>query len=136
MNNISKNIKKLRLENGYTQSELAEKLNVTHQTISSYETGRTLPDINILSKLAEIYNVNIEELLYSSESEQKKLTNSIKITAIVSGILAVMIQTVADIICIIARLKYPMEDGIIDDIDKANKYFDLINISSDLISTL
>ncbi len=39
MHQLSKNIKKLRLENGLTQEELAKKLNITFQTISKWETG-------------------------------------------------------------------------------------------------
>ena len=45
MSRIGKNIKKARSEKGYTQEQLAQKLSVTRNTISNYETGHSNPDI-------------------------------------------------------------------------------------------
>jgi len=47
-----------------TQLELAEKLGVTRQAISKYETGESFPDISIVIKIAEIFNTSIDELVY------------------------------------------------------------------------
>ncbi len=55
-------IAKFREKSGYTQSELAEKLNVTRQTISSWETGRTEPDIESMTRIAEIFGIDMNEL--------------------------------------------------------------------------
>ena len=51
INKISKNIKKLRAEQGLTQDTLAERINVTRQAISSWETCRTQPDAQMLISL-------------------------------------------------------------------------------------
>ncbi len=67
MSKISKNIKQLRQERGMTQEELAEKLFVTRQAISSWENDRTQPDVHMLGKLREIFGVSIEELLYGKK---------------------------------------------------------------------
>lgn len=67
MAKISKNIKQLRCERGMTQDELAEKLHVTRQAISSWENDRTQPDVQMLGKLREIFGVTIEELLYGKK---------------------------------------------------------------------
>lgn len=56
-------IKHLRLESNYTQNILAKKLNVTRQTISSWENGRTQPSKETITLLAELYSVPIEFLL-------------------------------------------------------------------------
>lgn len=64
---VSKNIKKLRNENGLTQDGLAEKINVTRQTVSSWETGRTQPDIEMLELLAETFGTGIEEIIYGEK---------------------------------------------------------------------
>ena len=64
MAKISGNIKRFRTEKNMTQTELAEKLFVTRQTVSSWETGRTQPDIEMLAALAEALGVPIEELIY------------------------------------------------------------------------
>lgn len=67
MNKISKNIKKLRSEHGFTQDRLAEELHVTRQAISSWETGRTQPDSQMLISLSEIFSVPIETLIYGEK---------------------------------------------------------------------
>lgn len=64
MRDISKNIRLLRLKQNITQDELAEKLFVSRQTISNYETGRSRPDIDTLMRISEILNVDVQDLLY------------------------------------------------------------------------
>lgn len=56
MASISKNIKRLRKENNLTQENLAEKLFVTRQTVSYWETGRSQPALDILGDLAMVLN--------------------------------------------------------------------------------
>jgi len=51
-------IKSLRKEKNWTQKELAEKLNVSDKTISSWETGRTYPDIDSLIQLADLFDLH------------------------------------------------------------------------------
>ena len=71
MNVVSNSIKKLREEKGMTQDELAEKLNVTRQAVSNWETGKTQPDIETLTKLAEIFDVSVERIIYGSERKER-----------------------------------------------------------------
>jgi len=54
-----------RKDIGLTQAELAEKVNLTRQSISKYETGECFPDISILIQLADIFGVTIDELVKS-----------------------------------------------------------------------
>lgn len=62
MNNIfSNNLKKFRLEKGFTQEQIAEKLNVNPQTVSRWECGTTLPDVLTLPALAELYGVTVDD---------------------------------------------------------------------------
>ncbi len=66
--NISNNIKFYRKQLKLTQSELAEKLCAKKSLISNYENGYSTPDINTLCKLAEIFDVTLDELVeYSNE---------------------------------------------------------------------
>ena len=60
---IGKFIHDLRIKNGLTQSELANKLSVTSQAISKWENGRGIPDIEMLKKLSEEFNIDISELI-------------------------------------------------------------------------
>lgn len=55
-------LRRLRLEKGYTQEKLAEKLDVTPQTVSRWECGTTLPDVLLLPALAQVYGVTIDDL--------------------------------------------------------------------------
>ena len=67
MAKVSKNLKKLRTDKNLTQDALAEKINVTRQTISSWENDRTQPDIDMLELLADAFEVGIEELIYAEK---------------------------------------------------------------------
>lgn len=70
MSDISKNIKRLRREKGLTQDELAEKLHVTRQAVSNWENDKNHPDIELLMGMAELFGVDIKELLYRPVQKQ------------------------------------------------------------------
>lgn len=53
----------LRKEKGYMQREVAEKLNVSEKTVSSWEKDRTTPDLVIIPEIADLYGISIDELL-------------------------------------------------------------------------
>ena len=56
-------LKELRKEHGLTQEQLAEKLGVTNRTVSRWETGTNVPDLDILIDLSEFYQIDVRELL-------------------------------------------------------------------------
>lgn len=58
---------------GLTQDELGRKLNVTNKAVSKWEVGETLPDIQLLEKLASTLNVTIDELLTQKKVEPEKV---------------------------------------------------------------
>ena len=94
MSKVSKNLKKIRTEKKITQDALAEKIHVTRQAISNWENDKTKPDIESLEMLAEVLEVDIEELIYGEKKavivsqDKTKQKNRIKITlAIVGSIL-------------------------------------------------
>ena len=64
MRDIGKNIRDLRQARNMTQDDLAERLFVTRQTVSNYETGRTKPDVDMLVRIAEVLEIDINALLY------------------------------------------------------------------------
>lgn len=65
-NMLNENIKNLRKNKGYTQEELANKLNVVRQTISKWEKGYSVPDAELLKKLAEMLDTDVSQLLGST----------------------------------------------------------------------
>ncbi len=64
MANVGKNIRNIRTQNKMTQDELAEKLFVSRQTVSNYETGKSNPDIDMLVKIAEVLNTDVNILIF------------------------------------------------------------------------
>ena len=64
MRDIGKNIKRLRLQQELTQDELAERLFVTRQTVSNYETGKSKPDVEMLVKISEVFGVDVQQLIH------------------------------------------------------------------------
>ena len=66
---LQERLRQLRAANHMTQAEAAEQLHLTRQALSSYETGRTQPDLETLERLAEIYGVTLEALLCCEETK-------------------------------------------------------------------
>jgi len=60
---FSENLKKLRVASGMSQEQLALRLNVVRQTVSKWEKGLSVPDADLLVRLAEIFEVSVDELL-------------------------------------------------------------------------
>ncbi len=65
-------ISRERKKAGLSQEALAEKLHVTRQTISNWESGKSLPDIESLKTLAQALNVPIERLIYEKQTAQEE----------------------------------------------------------------
>lgn len=60
---LAKNLRKYRKARGYTQDKLSKYLNISRQAYSNYERANRDPDIGLLIKLCELYNVSMEELI-------------------------------------------------------------------------
>lgn len=61
----------LRKEQGLTQEQLAERIGVARRTVSRWETGANLPDLDVLVELSDFYAVDLRELLDGERREQK-----------------------------------------------------------------
>lgn len=68
---LARNIKKYRTLQGLKQYELAEKLNVSSQAISKWETGSSVPDVENICMLSRIFGVSIDELLNNKYQKDK-----------------------------------------------------------------
>lgn len=69
---FGKQLRKLRMNRGLSQVDAAKKLGLKQNTLSHYENGKSYPDLSTLSKIAEFFNVSIDELVYSVDEETKK----------------------------------------------------------------
>ena len=71
-------ISTLRKEKGMTQLELAEKMGVTDKAVSKWERDLSFPDINFIPKLAEIFEVTVDELMQvKTETKENMEKNKI-----------------------------------------------------------
>ena len=71
-------IKRLREKKKLTQKELAEKLMVSDKTVSKWETNKGLPDLCILSELANALSVSVPELLTGDVAENRNVSANMK----------------------------------------------------------
>lgn len=60
---LGSNLKRLRNRYNYTQQQVADKIGVTRPAYTAYEKGTRNPDSSMLSKLADVFDVSIDELL-------------------------------------------------------------------------
>ena len=95
MRDIGKNIRELRIRKSMTQDDLAEKLFVTRQTVSNYETGKSRPDVEMLLKIGEVLDADIQHLIYGPE--KLRLTGDLK--RLILGAAAVVMLALVWVIC-------------------------------------
>ena len=75
MNELGNKIAKKRRDIGLTQIEFAEKLNVTRQTVSRWEAGTVLPDIDKISDIASLLSVSCDYLLKDEVDDEEPVIN-------------------------------------------------------------
>lgn len=88
---IGKLIRKIRKDNNLTQSDLAKELGVTYQAVSKWENGKNIPDISILKKISNKYNIDINDLLEGNSNIKKN--NNMKIIIIILVLLGIVFCT-------------------------------------------
>ena len=67
------NLISLRKLNGYSQDELAERIGVSRQTLSKYETGESLPDIEKCKMMADIFGVTVDDLVSYEKTDEENM---------------------------------------------------------------
>ncbi|MBN2833619.1 MAG: AAA family ATPase [Candidatus Delongbacteria bacterium] len=73
-------IYKLRMEANLSQSELAEKLNVTNKAVSKWENGKSKPKMDVLRKISAVFQVSIEEIMNVEKKTKHQKINKIVVT--------------------------------------------------------
>ena len=123
-----------RKELGYTQQQLAEKLNVSDKVVSKWETGRSLPDTSMLTDLAEVLGISVSELL-KSDTVSKTMVKETFITE--TGIkykntfiITMAIQLVAVILMAVGRITSRTAEY---DYDKARTIFFVLTLQKSFL---
>ncbi len=109
--NIAENMTALRKAKGLTQAELAEKLNYSDKSVSKWERGDGTPDIIVLSKIAALFEVTLDEMV-SDKTPVKKpqkrlphLTNRIIIPLLSVGLVFLVVSVVFFLLNIFTSLE-------------------------------
>ena len=74
---FGENLKKIRKEKNMSQEELAEKVNVSRQSVSKWETGESYPEMNNILELCKIFNCNINDLIHTDMTDISSLDEEI-----------------------------------------------------------
>ena len=74
---IAENISYYRRQNGDTQADLAEKLNYSDKSVSKWERGDGTPDIFILSKIADLYGITVQDLLRTKKVPKSRTRHAL-----------------------------------------------------------
>lgn len=70
--NLGEKLFELRKAKNLTQDDMAEKLNVTRQTVSKWETNQSTPDFDKIMPLCELFEIGVEELLTGKKTEERE----------------------------------------------------------------
>ncbi len=108
--NFAEKLYTLRTQSGYSQEMLAEKLNVSRQAVSKWETGPTLPETDKLIAIGNLFNVSIDSLLIDSIN--------LNTFESMDRILVKFLSSARDMDDISEELLDIMRDGVIDDTER------------------
>jgi len=107
---IHSNLRQLRLSRGMTQAQAAEQLHLTRQAVSSYESGRTRPDVETLLRFAELYGTDLDAILYGTGREQQAYRR-LKVTAVIVFVLLTSLTALSSALLWTANRFYAMPPG-------------------------
>ena len=88
---VGANIRQCRVRQKLTQAQLAERLCVTRQTVSNYESGRSKPDIETLLRIAEVLGVDVTDLLYGPSEETLPRKQTTRTTLLLAALVIALL---------------------------------------------
>jgi len=91
---IAENLTALRKANGFTQIELAEKLNYSDKSVSKWERGETVPSVEVLTEMARLYAVTLDYMVCEHADETIKYEHETKVSynnKIIVTLLAILV---------------------------------------------
>ncbi|MBE6148577.1 MAG: helix-turn-helix transcriptional regulator [Firmicutes bacterium] len=103
---IGQYIKDIRKKRELTQEAFAQKLGVTYQAVSKWETGKSIPDITTLKLISETFKVNIEDLL---EGEEKNKNNKQRMFWWIIPVVILLITLIVGVVLYINKNHHDFE---------------------------
>lgn len=80
---VAKNIRFFRIKNRFSGRELAKRTGVSAVSISAYETGRRVPSLDVIFRLADVFDVSVSALLVEPSTTQSEISLAEAIQAII-----------------------------------------------------
>ena len=99
---IAKNISDLRVSNGMTQLELAEKLNYSDKSVSKWERAESTPDISVLIEISKLFGVSLEYLVNAEHPQEYVQEEQLEETKYNRRVISYISESVGWIVAVIA----------------------------------
>ena len=77
--NIGEQINNLRKKHGLSQDDFANLFNVSRQTVSNWENGKSYPDLEMIIKISDYFKISVDELLRNDVQSEEKIDNEKKV---------------------------------------------------------
>lgn len=123
---IHSNLRRLRQERGMTQEQVASQVGITRQALSSYESGRTRPDIDMLLRLSQVYGTDLDGVVYGETQSLKNIGRLRVIALVVIGLLAVL-TLLSSALLWSAHTFFPLTEGQVANPELVEAHFRLTN---------
>ena len=98
---IGKKLKDARMRSGFTQESVAEKVNVSRQTISNWENEKSYPDIISVIELSNLYSISLDELLKGDEKMMEHLEESTNVVKSPRKLIGAILLNIITVILLI-----------------------------------
>ncbi len=110
---INEKIYSLRKKHNLSQEELADKLNVSRQTVSKWELGESCPDFDKIVPLCEVFNIGTEELLRDKEVSSISNTKGVDVVKSILICVSIFFYFLALIGTVIVEEVAHLDDGLV-----------------------
>ena len=98
---IGKKLKDARMKSGFTQETVAERINVSRQTISNWENEKSYPDIISVIELSSLYSISLDDLLKGDERMMEHLEESTNVVKSNQKLIGAIILNIITVILLI-----------------------------------
>lgn len=130
---LAERLKYYRKNAGLSQTDVSEYLHISRQAVSAWETGKTSPDIDTISRLCTLYKVSLGKLLDIEEEEQKEIEQREKESKEESGKEQFALVVLLILSCKYIFLAIPISAALIFWMKRKNKKYPVIYIFSGAI---
>lgn len=109
---INDNLRRARIDAGFTQEQVAQQVGITRQALSYYESGRSQPDIDMLMSLCKVYGTDINDILYGKKTGRKAY-KAVCIVAVSLAVVIFLLTFASALMLSWADMRFPVSQGAV-----------------------